>query len=527
MKIAAIDLGSNSLHMVIAEANRTGGFHVLDGEKDMVRLGARTLSTGTLSATAMHRAVEVLKDYLRLAGRHRVDKIIAVATSAIREASNGEDLLERIGREAGIYVRPISGEEEARYIYLAARHSIHLGEKRALVIDLGGGSLEIALGSGSEVDYAATEKLGMLRITERFVTSDPLSAADQAAIESHVKETMAPRLSSLGRRKFDCAVGTSGTLLALGALAHAAGTGRKPDVLHHLTVSAAAVRTVRERLCQAPIKERLRIRGLDPMRADVIPAGAVIVDSLLELLGVRELILSEWALREGVLMDYIARHPGKLAHAEAYPDVRRRSVMELAERCIFDQAHSFHVALLAIRLFDLTRELHGLDDAERDILEFGSLLHDIGHHISHPRHHRHSHYLIRNGDLKGFTPLEVELMASVARYHRRGMPRKKDPELAALPRPARRKVRILAGLLRVADSLDRGHRQNVRTVTVERRDGVLHVGCAGDGDMELELWGARRRIDLLQKALGLEVRVEGTGAAREAGQRSRPAESLP
>ncbi|HXI01855.1 MAG TPA: Ppx/GppA phosphatase family protein, partial [Candidatus Saccharimonadales bacterium] len=503
MKIAAIDLGSNSIHMVIAEANRSGGFQVLDGEKDMVRLGAGTLSRGRLSATVMHRAVEVLKDYQRLAERHKVDKVVAVATSAIREASNGEDLLERIGREVGIYVRPISGEDEARFIYKAACNSIHLEDRQVLVLDMGGGSLEVALGKGPDVLYAASEKLGVLRMTERFVTADPLPAEDELAIQAHVLETMAPHVEKIVSAGFDCAVGTSGTILALGALAHAQETGRRPDVLHHLTVGAAAIHEVCRRLVHAPLKERLKIHGLDPMRADIIPAGAVALDALFGLLGVKEIILSDWALREGVLMDYIRAHPRKVASAEEYPDIRRRSVMELAERCLIDQAHAFHVAVLATRLFDETRPLHGLDDADRDMLEYGALLHDIGHHISHPKHHRHSYYLIRNGDLKGFSPVEIDLMACLGRYHRRGTPRKKDPEMALLPAPARRKIRVLSGILRVADALDRGHRQAVRDVTVHREGLCLRIGCAGSADMELELWGARRRVDLLGKALGV------------------------
>ncbi len=526
MKIAAIDLGSNSIHMVIAEVSRAGGFQVLDSEKDMVRLGTRTLSTGSLSAAAMHRAVEVLKDYSRLAERHRVDKIVAVATSAVREARNGEDLIDRIGREVRIYARPISGEEEARFIYLAVQHSIHLKDKRALLVDMGGGSLEIALGTGPEVHYAASEKLGVLRVHEQFAKSDPLSAADRRRLERHAEEILAPHLPRLAETGFDCAVGTSGTILALGALAHAQETGRKADVIHHLAVPASAIEAVRDRLVAMPLEQRQRLRGLDPLRADVISTGAVLLATVLRSLGIRELILSEWALREGVLIDYIRRHPRKLARAEEYPDVRRRSVIELAERCLFDQAHAFHVALLATSLFDQMRPLHGLADGERDLLEFSALLHDVGHHISHLKHHRHSYYLIRNGNLTGFNPLEVQIMATVARYHRRGLPRRKSPELDDLPRAARRTVRVLAGILRLADALDRGHRQVVRAVEVARVDHQVRIACAGTGDMELEMWGARRRVDLLSKVISRDIQLAGAAAAAARPRGRRKAEAV-
>jgi len=453
----------------------------------------------------MHRAVEILKDYRRLAERHKVDKIVGVATSAIREARNGEDLLDRIGREAGIYVRAIPGEEEARFTYLAAQHGVHLRDKRALVVDLGGGSLELACGTGPDPSFTASEKLGILRMSERFAASDPLTREEEEEIALCVEEAMRPHAEKLKDLGFDCAVGTSGTILALGALAHADETGRKPEVVHHLTVSAASIAKLRRDLTAMPVGSRLKIKGLDPLRADVIHVGAVILDTICAAFGIQEILLSEWALREGVLMDYIRRHPKKLIHADDYPDVRRRSVMELAERCQFDEAHAFHAALLATSLFDQTKELHGLGDAERDLLEYSTLLHDIGHHISHARHHRHSYYLIRNGDLRGFSPLEVDVMASIARYHRRGAPRKKDSEFGALPRAARRAVRILAGLMRIGDALDRGHKQAVRALSVSQRGSSLRIQVAGAGDMELELWGARRRVDLLEKVLGLEI----------------------
>ncbi len=507
MKIAAIDVGSNSLHMVIAEADPSGGFVVLDGEKDMVRLGAGTLSSGRISPTAARNAMEVLRDYKRLADSRSVDRIIGVATSAVREARNGEDLLDRIARQFGMYIRPISGEEEARFVYLAAQHSIHLEARRALVLDIGGGSVELAAGSGSRLDYGASEKIGVLRLMERFVGSDPLSSADERRLVNHLVRALTPHRGRIVPLGIERAVGTSGTILALGALAHQEATGTKPETLHHLAVDAGALHALRKRLVRMPIEERLRLRGLDPARADIIAVGAVILDTLLGRLGVRELILCEWALREGVLLDYIKSHPDVLARAEEHPDVRRRSVLELAERCRADREHAAHVASLSLRLFDLTEPLHGLGQGERILLEHAAFLHDVGHHISHPRHHRHSYYLIKNGELRGFRPEEIEIMASVARYHRRGLPKKKSAGLSSLPPPARRTVRLLAGIVRVADSLDRGHRQSVREIAIARRRGVLFLKCSGEGEMELELWGARRRVDLLQRALGLEIRL--------------------
>ena len=450
-----------------------------------------------------------------------MDKIVAVATSAVREARNGEDLLDRIGRETGIFPKAISGEDEARLIYLAALHSIHLDGRRALVVDIGGGSLEMAAGSGPEADLVVSEKLGVIRLAEACVRSDPISAKDEKRLVRRIESAMEPHVQRLREAGFDCVVGMSGTILALGALAHEAETGRKIESLHHVTVAARTIHAVRKRLASSDLPERLRMKGLDQSRADIIVPGAILLDTLLGRLGVKELTLSTWALREGILLNYVRRHPVSLARAEAYPDVRRRSVIELAERCLYDKPHTGHVASLAVGLFDATRRIHCLGDRERSLLEHASLLHDVGHHIAHWKHHRHSEYMIRNGDLRGFDPTEIDLLASLARYHRQGKPRRKHAVFAALPPAARRSVKILAGILRVADSLDRSHHQRVRSISVFKRGGSMTLRCRSEGNVDLEFWGARRRAALLEEALRVKIRFVSVPAAAAASRAAR------
>ncbi len=506
MKLAAIDLGSNSFHAVVVEVSASGSFEVIDREKDMVRLG-ETLASGRLSAAAMKRGLEVLHKYKHIADNHRVDKILAVATSAIREAGNGEEFLERVGREVGIWPRVASGEEEGRLIYLAALHSVHL-EGRALVLDIGGGSVELALGAGSRIERVASARLGTLRMTERFVRSDPISSKEEARLSAHVEETLGTELQDLRQAGFERVVGTSGTILAVGALALGLEGQRPKETLHHAAVSRDAIHDVRRRLVASDLKERLRMPGLDAQRADIVVAGAVVFDEILQRLGASELLLCEWALREGLLLNYIHRHPRSLARAEAYPDVRRRSVQHLAERCQFDEAHARHVAGLSLQLFDALQEDHRLPEPARGLLESAALLHDIGHHISYPGHHKHTYYLVKHGDLRGFSPPEIETIALVARYHRRGHPRKRHAPFGALTRPERRTVRVLAGILRIADALDRSHRQTVKAVRVSDRAGVLRVRCEAEGNSDLERWGVMRRAELLAQALGHPVAVE-------------------
>jgi exopolyphosphatase/guanosine-5'-triphosphate,3'-diphosphate pyrophosphatase len=523
MRIAAIDLGSNSFHMVIVES-RSGGFHVIDREKEMVRLGERTLSRGRLSAAAMRRGLDTLREYKRLAVMHGVDKLMAVATSAVREAVNGEDFLERVAGEIGFYPQVVSGEEEARLIYLAALHSVNLEGRRTLVVDIGGGSVELAMGAGPHVEWAVSEKLGVLRMTERFVRSDPLAARDERRLAAHVREVMEPHAVRARTDGFDLVVGTSGTVLALGAMAK--GAGSLPESLHHLTVDAAALRVLRRRLVATTLKGRRRLPLMDERRADIIVAGAVVLDEILDALKAKEIVLCEWALREGLLLDYLRGHKRSVARAEAYPDVRRRSVVALAERCNYDEAHARQVATLALGLFDATASRHRLEAPQRSLLEYAALLHDIGRHISYPDRHRHTDYLIHNGGLRGFDPREVEVMALVGRYHRRGVPRKKNAAFAALPRRDRRAVRVMAGLLRLADALDRSHRGVVKTVTVSARAPGLRLRCEVKGDAGLEQWSALRRADLLEGALEIPVRVDfapAVGAAAPTGARVAPA----
>lgn len=517
MKIAAIDLGSNSIHMVIVEVGLSGTFRVVDRETEMVRLGAGTLSTGVLPEDAMQRALSILKAYRRLTEIHGVEEILAVATSAIREARNGEDFLERIGRKVGIWPRAITGEEEARLVYLAALHSVHVG-KRSLVIDIGGGSLELALGRGPSVKLAVSEKLGVLRMTERFMRSDPISPDDEKKLVRHVRKTLAPAVSKIRRLGFDGAVGTSGTILALGRLAAEIQNGQRPDSLHHMTISTDALGAAKRRLARLDVRGRLRLHGLDRRRADIVVAGAIVLTTVLEMVDARKLVLCEWALREGILLDYINRHPVTLAEAEAYPDVRRRSVLQLSERNLCDAPHARKVADLALALFDGTRKFHGLPDADRDVLEYAALLHNAGHHISDAGHHKHTYYLIKNGGLRGFDPKEIELIALVARSHRRGSPKRSHPPFAALRRSQRRAVEVLSAILGVADGLDRSHQQRIRDLSVARHRGTLVVRCRASLLPELELWGARKRLDLLGKALRVPVHLEIAARVRSAAK---------
>ena len=521
MRIAAIDIGTNSVHMIVVRVRPDLSFEVTDREKAMVRLGAGGLDGKALTSDSMSAALQALSKFKRLAESHSVDVILAAATSATREARNGGEFLARVEAETGIRPRVISGAEEARLIHQAAVYGVDVGSARAVVIDIGGGSVEITLGTGTSIQAARSFKIGVIRLTERFVHSDPLSRRDEQKLTKHVLEEIDRHCEQITATGFDRVIGTSGTILSLGAVAVAIAGGAPPTELRNLRVSAKQIRRLRKEIVGLPLERRLAIPGLDPRRADLVVAGAVLLDAILRRLGAADLTLCDLALREGLVLDYIRRNSKHIAQVDSIPDVRRRSTIELAERCNYHGEHAQQVVRLALAIFDQTRAVHGLTDREREWLEFAALLHDIGTHISYARHHRHSYYLIKNGDLRGFDPDEIEVIALVARYHRRGVPKRSHEEYARLAAGLRRTVRMLASILRVAESLDRSHTQTISGLDLRDRGEDVLLQVHTSADAELEVWATNRHLQPFEKLVGKPVRLEAAGSA--SSERRTPA----
>ena len=511
MRIAAIDIGTNSIHMIVVQVRPDLSFEVIDREKEMVRLGAGGLDGRSLTPTAVTAALQTLAKFRRLADSHKVDEIVATATSATREADNGGDFIAEVGRQTGIRVRIITGTEEARLIHLAAGYGVDIGGNPAVVIDIGGGSVEVTLGSAAHLTLAQSFKLGVIRLTERFVKSDPLSEGDERRLVKHINKVVGDYVDTIAARKFDRVIGTSGTILSLGALALSEEGVAAAEELRNRRVSAKAFRRIRKRLSGADLEARLHMPGLDPRRADIAVAGSILLDTILRRLNAGQLTLCDLALREGLVLDYIRRNTSRIRKVDRYPDVRRRSVMELGERCGFWPEHAQQVARLALSLFDQTRAVHQLGEREREWLEYGALLHDIGVHISYEKHHRHSYYLIKNGDLRGFDPAEIEIIALIARYHRQAAPKRSHDGYGSLKGPVRRMVRALAAMVRLAEGLDRSHSQTVSGIDVVPRGDEYLVRLRAGGDAELEAWAAVRHAAPFEKLLERPVRFEVAG----------------
>ncbi|HEX7086718.1 MAG TPA: Ppx/GppA phosphatase family protein [Vicinamibacterales bacterium] len=519
MRLAAIDIGTNSVHMIVVRVRPDLSFEVVDREKEMVRLGAGGLDGRRLTDTAMDAALLALSRFRRLAESHAVDEILASATSATREAENGPEFLAAIRERTGIHVRVISGTEEARLIHLAAVYGVDVGRGRAVVIDIGGGSVEITCG-GERPQLSRSFKLGVIRLTERFVAGDPLSRTAERQLERLIRSEVGAHAAAIAQAGYDRVIGTSGTILSLGTMAASAG-GVTPEELRNLRIPAAQIRHIRGLVTRLPLEERLKLPGLESRRGDIVVAGAVLLDTILDMLGAPEITLCDLALREGLVLDYIHRNRTGIARADRYPDIRRRSVMELAERCHYRAPHAGQVARLATMLFDQTRAVHELTDREREWLEYAALLHDIGVHISYEKHHRHSYYLIKHGDLRGFDPSEIEVMALVARYHRRATPKKDHPGYAELDRPLRRTVKVLAACLRLAEGLDRSHAQVLDGVALQDRGKDCLLQLKAHDDAELELWAAGRHASAFEELVGKPVRFELAPAAPPPGRRTR------
>jgi exopolyphosphatase/guanosine-5'-triphosphate,3'-diphosphate pyrophosphatase len=505
MKIAAIDIGSNSIHMVTARVSH-GDFEILDRAKEMVGLARGTLTNGRLSPEAMEFGLKTLANFKRLAQRQGADPILAVATSAVREAANGGEFALQAWEKFGLHIDVITGSEEARLIFGAARHAIDFRGQRALVVDIGGGSVEIVQGEGNRIRWQKSLKLGVVRLTERFFKSDPPKASEIAAFKSYVRDKLKPVFARGRLTRPTLMVGTSGTLLTLTAMAAAMRDGSVPHKLHNYVLERRALDELASRILACRARERVRVPGLERRRADLMPAGALLAGILMDGFRCDEMRACEWALREGILLDFIDHHHREVREAEHVPSIRRRSVLNMASRFQADPGHGQQVARLALGLFDSTRSIHKLGADARELLEYAALLHDVGLYVSHSGHHRHSQYLITQGELRGFEPRELQVIATVARFHKGAPPKTSSPELEGLDAQRRKLAVMLAGFLRVADGLDRTHHGIVRTIQVGRSNGRLEIAVDAAGrDAELEVWAAQRKAELWEKCFGLPL----------------------
>jgi exopolyphosphatase/guanosine-5'-triphosphate,3'-diphosphate pyrophosphatase len=510
-KLAAIDIGTNSIKLLVAAVDETGVLEVLSREKSPVRLGSETLSTGRLAPEAIEAGVAAIEQFLRSVAAQEAELVRAVATCAVREAENSQEFLDAVRRRTGIEVDVVSGEEEARLIHLAARSEFSSRLDPLFLIDIGGGSTEFVVSNGERVLLTESLPLGSVRLAE-LVRDDPPSEKDRKALKKAIRAVAKRAAIAVRKTGFKTCVGSAGTIQSLSLVHEAAVLGREPIPSGHRTLSREGLKKVNKILRRTTQKEKLRVPGLDPRRRDIAVPGGLLLAWILKRTGAESIVVGERGLREGIILDYAARH-GKKRVGDR--DVRARSVDRLLRRANAEVLHASHVARLALQLFDQTHALHQLTVAEREWLQYGALLHDVGCSIGFSGHQQHSYYLITHGDLTGFSAEEIEVIASVARYHKGKGPRNSHENWKRLDPYLRPVVEKLAAILRIADGLDRSHRQLVADVVCRVRPRRVELDAVARGDCEAELEGARRKANLFERVFDREPVLRAVPAGRD------------
>jgi exopolyphosphatase/guanosine-5'-triphosphate,3'-diphosphate pyrophosphatase len=508
--LAAIDIGTNSFHLVIAKVNDKGIVKILSKDKEVVRLGKSSSEMKYISLDAMERAVNTLKRFKIICDSFNAE-IRAVATSATREALNKDEFINKVFERTGINIEVVSGFEEARLIYLGVLQAIDVYDTRILLLDIGGGSTEFLIGEKGQVHYANSIKLGAVRLTEKFFRDGKFGKSSIDDARLHVRSIINPIVRHIKEQKYDYVIGTSGTITTLGSMIYSKKTGEDISEFNFNNFKyseAELFAIVKEILNVDNVQQIKQFEGLDSQRADIITAGAIILEQIVKEVGIKDITLSSYALREGILFDTVDKEHNTLISADMQ-NIRYRSVINLARHCGYDELHTAKVLNFANKIFDSLKEKYDFTEKDRDVLEAATILHDIGHSISQAQHHRHSYYLIKNSELLGFNNDEIEMIANVARYHRKSHPKVKHIEFNKLSATNKRKVKMLAGILRIADGLDRGHNAVVNNIEISIQDPFykIKVETEPSKDPILEVWGANTRKELFEESFGYTILV--------------------
>lgn len=510
MKFAAIDIGSNSIKLVVVDAAASDSFAVLTREREMVRLGHETLLKGYIGRAAMLRAAECLKRFRSIAEARGAESIVAIATASVREANNAANFIRAIQQKTGVRVEVLSGIEEARLIGLAASQGCSQKGVATLNIDIGGGSTEISIFRDGQPVSLFSMKLGAVGLTERFIKSDPPRVEQLNSLRGEIQSALDRPARELSEHSWDAATGTSGTILAIGTALRRRSDARNGETAQPVEsiINLKELGPWNAAVCVMNAAQRREVAGLMAKRAEIIVAGGQVLEGTMRALGIKSLRTCDWALREGVIIDRLREW-----EAESRPpmpdidDQKLRGVHAVGKRFGYEEAHSQQVARLAERIFDALSPSANLTRHQRLLLSAAALLHDVGYHIAHESHHKHSFYLIENSELTGFSEGERGMIANIARYHRGSHPKQRHSPYMALSAADRDTVCRLAGILRLADALDRRHDNRVKDVLCKRVRNVFHIQLDSASECNHELELAARRLDLFEDAFQCKIRI--------------------
>jgi len=510
-RLAAIDIGTNSIRSIVVEVDEGGKFRVLDDEKATVRLGEGLTRENAIAKPAWQRAMDALSRVKKIVDGYGVKGIETVATSAVRRASNGDAFVSAVAEEVGLRIEIISGEEEAELAIASALNNFDMEGMLYALVDIGGGSVEIVTAVGSHIEEIYSLDLGAVFLTDTFVASDPIAQEQYERLRKYVRKTL--RTTFCGERMpVQCLIGSGGTMTSIAAMVMAMrkegyGSIQGYEVLRSEVVHLLAM------LLRKDVRERRSIPGLNPDRADIIVAGVTVVDELMALFSANLLRINERGIREGLILKALRKQ--RLLPVERRPRNWRDGVLEFARSCHHDEGHSLQVARLCREICDALAFMYSFGEKERQMLEAAALLHDVGYFISYSAHHKHTYHLVRHADLFGFTPREREIVAQVARYHRKALPKKKHEAFARLSPPDQLLVRRLGGILRLADGLDRRRAAAVGALDCSLSPSTFLIRLLGAEDVSVELYGGKAKGDLFEEAFGKKLILVPAQAAEQ------------
>jgi exopolyphosphatase/guanosine-5'-triphosphate,3'-diphosphate pyrophosphatase len=498
--VASIDVGSNAIRLLIANVDSGGEYRTVYSERAPVRLGQDVFTQGVISTHSIDRMLETFSDFRKKLEEHAVTHVKAVATSALREASNRDLAVKAVQKATGIDVAIIGGEEEARLIHLAAKAAVNLKNKVALLVDIGGGSVEVVLADDHAVLCTESYAMGSVRLLKILDERAGEERFNQLVTE-YVDATQRRLEQEIGNQKIDVCVGTGGSIESIGDL-------RKElfDKNSNQKVTIEELKALVKKLRGTSFEERIQTLRLRPDRADVIVPAAIVLLKIVQQAGVDEVIIPGIGLKDGILLELLSQLQNQDKHL--HRDQMIESAKQLGKKYFYDEKHANTVARLAVQIFDQTKTFHELDNEARLILEIAALLHDIGHYVNVYNHHKHTFYLIQSHPLVGLTPHQMNLVANVARYHRKSAPKMQHQPYEELSPKHRLTVSKLAAILRLADALDHEHASTVDSVQVDYKRPSFMFRLKGKGDMLLEKWALLNKRDMFESVFDANVGVE-------------------
>ncbi len=507
-RLAAIDIGTNSIRCIVVEADTQGTFRVLDDEKAQARLGEGLSETGVISDAAIQRAIDALTRMKRICAGLGAEIAAVVATSAVRKAGNQTTVLARINQATGLVIDVISGEQEAEMAALSVHHNFDMNQQRFAMADIGGGSVEIVVAVGDHTENIISLDLGAVFLTETYFSHDPVGSNELDKVRKLIRKEL--KTYGIGKGlAVSCLIGSGGTMTNIAGMIMAL-RGEQYESVHRYEVLHSEVVHMLAMIARKTQKERLLIPGLNPERADIILAGMVVVDELMRRLRTNLLRINGQGIREGLILHSLQQR--QLLPLCAPSRNWREALIDFGRSCRFDEQHAEQVCHLAETLFAAVAPTYALNERQRDLLIAASLLHDIGYFISYDRHHRHTYHLIRHADLFGFTPRERELIANIARYHRKAKPKSSHESFAALNPDDQQLVRRLGGIVRLADGLDRRRNRQVKQIECRLTAGQLEIILKSPRELSVELYGARSKCDLFVQAFDLPLTVSASSS---------------